>query len=92
MSATAQPTTENPVGLEGIEFAEFAGPDPAMFERLFLEFGFSKVMHHPVHDIDLFRQNDIVFLVNRQPGSFASQFASMHGPSLCSMGWKVGSG
>ena len=33
----------NPLGLEGIEFVEFASPEPSMLEKLFGEFGFSVV-------------------------------------------------
>lgn len=83
---------ENPVGLDGIEFVEFVSPDPAKLDRLFRDFGFSKVMRHERHAIDLYRQNDIVFLLNREPGTFAARFGAVHGPSICSMGWRVRDG
>jgi 4-hydroxyphenylpyruvate dioxygenase len=81
--------TGNPTGLRGIDFVELAGPDPAMLHRLLLAFGFSRIMRHRTKAIDLYRQNDITFLVNREPGSFAGGFARLHGPSICSMGWRV---
>lgn len=80
---------DNPIGLKGIEFVEFAGPDPGMLERLFLAFGFSKRLRHRDEAVDTFHQNDILFLVNREPGSFAAAFSAQHGPSICSMGWQV---
>ncbi len=79
----------NPIGLDGIEFAEFASPRQGDLEKLFLAFGFSKVMDHPEKAATLYEQNDIHFVVNRQPGSFADRFKTMHGPSLPSMGWRV---
>ena len=79
----------NPVGLRGIDFVELTGPDPDMLHRLLQAFGFSRVMRHRDKAIDLYRQNDITFLVNREPGSFAGGFAKLHGPSICSMGWRV---
>lgn len=79
----------NPAGLDGIEFVEFASPDPASLHRLFLAFGFSHTMRHATRAIDLYTQNDIHFLLNREPKSFAASFATLHGPSICSMGWRV---
>jgi 4-hydroxyphenylpyruvate dioxygenase len=89
MSPTAA-STENPTGLDGIEFAEFVSPDPARLHALFTAFGFSRVMRHRDRAVDLYRQNDIVFLVNREPASFAASFGALHGPSLSSMGWRCG--
>ena len=82
----------NPVGLRGIDFVELTGPDPEMLHRLLQAFGFSRVMRHQTKAIDLYRQNDITFLLNREPGSFAGSFAKLHGPSICSMGWRVDDG
>lgn len=86
MSAQEHP---NPTGLDGIEFVEFASPDPAALDRLFKAFGFSKLMRHKDRALDLYAQNDIVFLLNREPDSFGGGFAKMHGPSICSMGWRA---
>jgi len=82
-------TTQNPLGLEGIDFVEFASPDPEALHRLFVDFGFSRVARHVTRAVDLYVQNDIRFLLNREPGSFGSWFAREHGPSICSMGWRV---
>ncbi|MGZ3419974.1 MAG: 4-hydroxyphenylpyruvate dioxygenase [Polyangiales bacterium] len=79
----------NPVGLRGIDFVEFVSPDPDSLDRLFKAFGFSKTMRHASKQIDLYVQNDIVFLLNREQRSFAASFANLHGPSICSMGWRV---
>lgn len=79
----------NPVGLRGIDFVEFASPDPEALDRLFRAFGFSKTRRHASKQIDLYEQHDIVFLLNREPRSFAATFHAAHGPSICSMGWRV---
>lgn len=79
----------NPVGLCGIEFIEFATPSPKALEELFYRLGFAKLKKHQLLNIDYFRQHDIHWLLNSQPQSFASQFAEYHGPSICSMGWRV---
>ena len=57
----------NPCGLAGIDFVEFASRDPRVLHELFLELGFSRVMEHPKRAVDLYRQGDITFLLNRDP-------------------------
>ena len=79
----------NDLGLNGIEFVEFASPNPDALHRLFLEFGFSRVKQSLDGTIDYYRQNDIHFLLNHGKGTRAEQFARLHGPSICSMGWRV---
>lgn len=79
----------NPLGMRGIEFTEFCGPTVDALETLFLEFGFSKLRRHPTKDITYFRQNDIHFLLNGERRGFSAAFAQAHGPSICSMGWRV---
>lgn len=86
-----QPNTTpyNPIGLQGIEFIEFSTKSPEWMEKLFLEFGFSKLMRHSSKKVDYFNQNDIHFLLNHQSDSFARDFESKHGPCVSSMGWRV---
>ena len=84
---TTNPT--NPCGLQGIEFAEFTGPEPQRLGDLFSAFGFSRVLKHRELPIDSYQQNAIHFLVNADADGFAAEFGKLHGPSLCSMGWRV---
>ena len=39
--------------------------------------------------MSLYRQGDINFIVNREPGSLAWYFASEHGPSACGLAFRV---
>jgi 4-hydroxyphenylpyruvate dioxygenase len=80
---------DNPCGLDGLDFVEFVSPEPARLDALFKAFGFSKTMRHASKPVDLYQQGDITFLVNREPSSFAASFGKMHGPSICSMGWRA---
>lgn len=79
----------NPIGLVGIDFVEFTGPKPAELDQLFTTFGFSKLRQHRTLDVDYYRQHDIHFLLNRAADTFASEFGTLHGPSICAMGWRV---
>jgi 4-hydroxyphenylpyruvate dioxygenase len=85
-------TAANPCGLQGLSFLELAAPDPEQIHRLLLAFGFSRTMRHQVAPIDLYAQGEIRLLLNRTPNGFAAGFAAHHGPSICSMGWKVHDG
>ena len=79
----------NPIQLQGIEFTEFCGPNHAQLDQLFIAFGFSRLRQHPHKDILYYRQNDIHFLINGERAGFSAAFAKQHGPSICSMGWRV---
>jgi 4-hydroxyphenylpyruvate dioxygenase len=88
-----QPTTfENPLGINGFEFVEFAAPDPAALHQLFPRLGFTAVARHRSRPITLYRQGACNFLVNETPGSFAAGFAAAHGPSACGFAIRVRDG
>lgn len=80
---------DNPMGLDGFEFVEFASPTPGILTDTFVALGFTKVAQHRSKDVSLFRQGDINFIVNNEPASVASFFAAEHGPSACGMAFRV---
>jgi 4-hydroxyphenylpyruvate dioxygenase len=80
---------DNPMGLMGFEFVEFASPEPGVLEPVLERLGFSRVARHRSKSVDLFRQGDINFIVNSEPKSLAWYFAAEHGPSACAMAFRV---
>src|SRR4051812_1540679 len=80
-------TFENPMGVDGFEFVEFASPDPAALHALFPKLGFTAVATHRTKKITVYRQGTCNFLVNEEPGSFAAEFAREHGP--CAAGFAI---
>jgi len=80
---------DNPMGLMGFEFVEFAAPEPGPLEALFQTLGFSEVARHRSKDVVLYRQGEINFIVNREPNSQAAYFAAEHGPSACGLAFRV---
>ncbi len=80
---------ENPLGLMGFEFVEFASPTPGTLEPVFESLGFRKVATHRSKDVALFRQGAINFIINNEPKSAAWYFAAEHGPSACGMAFRV---
>jgi len=78
-------TFENPMGIDGFEFVEFAAPQGQadLLHRHFQRMGFSAVLRHKTRAITVYRQGGVNFLVNEDPDSFAADFARAHGPSAC---------
>ncbi len=82
-------TFENPMGLDGFEFVEFAAPEPGVLEEAFELLGFTEVAHHRSKDVVLWRQGDINFIINNEKKSHAFYFAQEHGPCACGMAFRV---
>ena len=80
---------DNPMGLMGFEFVEFASPTPGLLEPVFERMGFTLVAKHRSKDVVLYRQGQINFIINREPKSLAGYFAAEHGPSACGMAFRV---
>lgn len=78
-------TFDNPMGIDGFEFVEFAAPagqGEALHGHL-RRLGFAAVMRHRRRPITLYRQGGVNFLVNEDPDAFAADFAARHGPCAC---------
>jgi len=80
---------DNPMGLCGFEFVEFASPTPGVLEAVFELLGFSRVARHRSKQVWLYRQGDINFVLNQEPKRPAAYFAAEHGPSACGLAFRV---
>ncbi|WP_374031368.1 hypothetical protein [Bdellovibrio bacteriovorus] len=85
----AQVTEKNPVGLNGVDFIEYSGPDAHFFEQVFKRYAFKEVGQVHGKNIKLFRQGDINFILNCEPQTFATDFAKLHGPCVNATGFRV---
>lgn len=91
MTSHESAAAENHLDLLGLEWLEFASPEPERLHQLFVAFGFSRTMRHAERAVDLYEQGEMRILLNREPVSFASDFTAHHGPCLCSMAWRFAS-
>ncbi|WP_412777219.1 4-hydroxyphenylpyruvate dioxygenase [Thalassospira lucentensis] len=82
-------TDENPAGTDGFEFVEFAHEDADKLETLFTRMGYTPVARHKTKNITVWRQGDINYILNAEPGSHAMTFVQKHGPCAPSMAWRV---
>ena len=80
---------DNPMGLDGFEFVEFAAPDPDVIRNAFDLLGFEAVAKHRSKAVTLYRQGGINFILNEEPRSLADYFSQEHGPSACGMAFRV---
>ncbi len=80
---------DNPMGIDGFEFVEFASPEPEKLHQYFRQLGFTQVARHRTRPIHTYRQGDCTFLINEDPDSFAARFAQEHGPSACGFAIRV---
>jgi 4-hydroxyphenylpyruvate dioxygenase len=80
---------ENPMGLNGFEFVEFASPQAGVLEPVFDVLGFSEVARHRSKAVSLWRQVCINFIINNEPKSYAAYFAEEHGPCAAGMAFRV---
>ena len=79
----------NPMGTDGFEFVEYTAPDPRQLDGLFRTLEFRPVARHRSKNVTLYRQGEINFILNAEPGSFAHAFARVHGPSICAIALRV---
>ena len=77
--------------VRGIEFVEFAANETEIeqLERMFVSLGFTRAGRHRSKDVTRWRQNGVNFVLNGEPESFAREYDSMHGASICALGLSV---
>ena len=96
MSRASQPPAphpedlfDNPMGLRGFEFVEFAAPEPDVLRDVFTRLGFGLTARHRSKRVELWRQGGINFVLNDEKQSPAAFFAEEHGPSACGLAFRV---
>ncbi|RCK27028.1 4-hydroxyphenylpyruvate dioxygenase [Thalassospira xiamenensis] len=82
-------TADNPAGTDGFEFVEFAHEEAEKLETLFTRMGYTPVARHKSKNITVWRQGDINYILNAEPGSHGMKFVEKHGPCAPSMAWRV---
>lgn len=80
---------DNPTGTDGFEFVEYTAPDVGQLHAWFTQMGFRAVARHRSKAVTLYRQGEINFVVNAEPGGHGARFAESHGPSACAMAFRV---
>lgn len=88
MSAVEQ-RASNPLGVDGIEFIEYATSRPQEFGALLQQMGFMPVARHRSREVMLYRQGDMNLIVNAHPEALPGLAAPGGPPELAAMALRV---
>ncbi len=83
------PSHDNPMGLDGFEFVEFAATARGVLEPVFEMLGFKQIARHRSKDVHLWRQNGVNFVVDYEPRSIAWFLAEEHGACAAGLAFRV---
>src|SRR3989441_11873546 len=83
------PELSNPLGLDGIEFIEYATSQPQAFGTLLEQMGFSAVAQHRSREVVLYRQGSMNLVVNAHPDALPGLSAPGSTPALAAIALRV---
>jgi 4-hydroxyphenylpyruvate dioxygenase len=83
------PESSNPLGLDGIEFIEYATSQPQEFGSLLQKMGFSAVARHRSREVVLYRQGSMNLIVNAHPDALPGLSAPGSTPALAAIALRV---
>jgi 4-hydroxyphenylpyruvate dioxygenase len=79
----------NPLGLDGIEFIEYATSQPQAFGTLLQKMGFSLVARHRSREVLLYRQGSMNLIVNAHPDALPGLSSPGSTPALAAIALRV---
>jgi len=85
----ALPEQANPLGLEGIEFIEYATMRPQALGQVLETMGFRPVARHRSREITLFRQGSMNLVVNAHPDDARASATEGGNPVISAVGFRV---
>src|SRR5438445_8033864 len=83
------PEPSNPLGLDGIEFIEYATSQPQEFGSLLEKMGFSAVARHRSREVFLYRQGSMNLIVNAHPDALPGLSSPGSTPALAAIALRV---
>src|SRR2546426_8846498 len=81
-SRERMPEPSNPLGMDGIEFIEYATSQPQAFGDLLQRMGFVPLARHRSREVMLYRQGPMNLIVNSHGATTAMPTVSAVGPLL----------
>ena len=83
------PVQSNPLGMDGIEFIEYATSEPQAFGALLQKMGFAAVARHRSREVMLYRQGAMNLIVNAHPDALPGMSAPGATPAIAAIGLRV---
>jgi len=85
----AIPASANPLGLEGIEFIEYATSKPQALGQVLEMMGFRPIARHRSREVMLYRQGGINIIVNAHDSGLAHSVAPTEKPVIAAIALRV---
>jgi 4-hydroxyphenylpyruvate dioxygenase len=79
----------NPLGLDGIEFIEYATPKPQALGQVLEMMGFKPVARHRSREVQLYRQGALNIVVNGHPGDALGAGHGSEAPTISAIALRV---
>jgi len=83
------PEPSNPLGLDGIEFIEYATSQPRAFGALLEQLGFCAVARHRSREVVLYRQGSMNLIVNSHADALPRQSSPEAAPAIAAVAFRV---
>ena len=83
------PEPSNPLGVDGLEFIEYATSQPQSFGALLGQMGFAAVARHRSREVTLYRQGSMNLVVNAHPDALPGLSVPSETPALTAMALRV---
>jgi len=83
------PEPQNPIGMDGIEYIEFATSKPQALGGILERLGFRLVARHRSREIELYRQGSMNLVVNSHPADIPRTATPVERPVISAMAIRV---
>ena len=83
------PEPNNPLGIDGIEFIEYATSQPQAFGSVLESMGFVPVARHRSREVMLYRQGSMNLIVNSHPDELSGAVVPAAMPELKAIALRV---
>ena len=83
------PEPHNPIGMDGIEYIEFATSKPQALGGVLERMGFRLVARHRSREIELYRQGSMNLVVNSHPADIPRTVTPVERPVISAMALRV---
>ena len=85
----AIPEPQNPLGIDGIEFVEFATSKPQALGGVLERMGFRPIARHRSREVELYRQGTLNVIVNAQPADVPRTVQPVERPVISAFALRV---
>jgi 4-hydroxyphenylpyruvate dioxygenase len=89
MDREAVPEPQNPLGIDGIEFIEFATSKPQALGSVLETMGFRPIARHRSREVELYRQGTMNIIVNAQPADVPRTVQPVEKPVISAFAIRV---